>query len=179
MKKRHWLLSRVLVVLMLVVSTVGSGSDQNWFGGPEDVEFAAQLWMSLEQSALVGPQAELIGPRVGVHPHGALLESTTDTVTVNGQNHRVAIKFAYHGRGATIESITRDRNAYLEDITVMLKREEGYDDSNQNWFYAKYFADGSLDTTPNGIKLAGRIAKGKDKGCIACHRKAGDYLFAF
>ena len=72
-----------------------------------------------------------------------------------------------------------DRAGFIEDVTVMFKREDGYDTANQNWFWAKYNPDGSLDITPNGVRLAGRIAKGKPKGCIACHLRAegGDLLF--
>ena len=58
-------------------------------------------------------------------------------------------------------------------------REAGYDDDNENWFWAKYLPDGSLDKNPKGMELAGRVAKGADMGCIACHSAApgDDYLY--
>jgi len=36
-----------------------------------------------------------------------------------------------------------------------------------------------LDKNPKGMQLAGRVAKGAEKGCIACHGSApgDDYLF--
>ena len=51
----------------------------------------------------------------------------------------------------------------------------------QAWFWAKYKKDGSIDKNPKGAKLAGRVAKGKDAGCIACHQGAPgeDMVFAF
>ena len=89
------------------------------------------------------------------------------------------MKRSYGGVGASINSVTENGEKFLSDITVMFKREVGYDSDNQDWFWAKYNSDGSLDTTPNGVQLAGKIAKGKPKGCIACHIDApgNDYLF--
>ncbi len=60
----------------------------------------------------------------------------------------------------------------------MYKR-KGYDADNQDWFWAKFKPDGSLHTNPKGVKLAGRIAKGMEMGCIACHSAApgGDMVF--
>jgi hypothetical protein len=58
-------------------------------------------------------------------------------------------------------------NQYLGAITVMYQRKEGYDPENNNWFWAKYKPDGSLDKNPKGMALAGRVAKGMPQGCIA------------
>ncbi len=67
---------------------------------------------------------------------------------------------------------------YLGAVTVMLKR-PGYDPETQDWFWAKYLPDGSLDKNPAGMLLAGKVAKGKPAGCIACHSAApgGDMMF--
>ena len=61
----------------------------------------------------------------------------------------------------------------------MFRREKGYDADNKDWFWAKYKPDGSLDTNPKGMQLAGRVAKGAAQGCIACHKAApgGDLVF--
>jgi hypothetical protein len=49
---------------------------------------------------------------------------------------------------------------------------EGYDSDNNDWFWAKYLPDGSFDSNPAGVPLTGRIAKGMNSGCIACHTAA-------
>lgn len=48
-----------------------------------------------------------------------------------------------------------------------------------NRFWAKYLPDGTLDSNLAGVKLAGRVTKGADQGCIASHEAAsgGDYLY--
>ena len=52
-----------------------------------------------------------------------------------------------------------NRLKHLGAVTVMFRREAGYDAQNKNWFWAKYLPDGSLDKNPNGMQLAGRVAK--------------------
>jgi len=167
------------MVVLMAFSAMNVWSDQQWFGGDEDVSFAADLWKAMQLARVVGEDATKSEPYFGVHPHGAILESSIDTITVNGTESTVVTKRSYRGGDVSIEAVASDRAAFLEDITVMFKREEGYDTANQDWFWVKYNADGSLASTPNGVRLAGRIAKGKPKGCIACHRKAegDDYLF--
>lgn len=66
-----------------------------------------------------------------------------------------------------------DPDAHLKAVTVMFEREAGCDADNQDWFWVKYKPDGSLDTNAAGMQLAGRVAKGRPEGCIACH--CGDY----
>jgi hypothetical protein len=68
---------------------------------------------------------------------------------------------------------------YLASVKIMVQMEPGYDPPNNNWFYAKYLPDGSLDKNPKEMKLAGRVAKGADTGCIACHRRAADNDFVW
>ncbi len=96
-----------------------------------------------------------------------------------GQSYAAIIKNNYGGEGVTKEKVDSDPSAWLGAVTIMLKREAGYDGDNQDWYWAKYLPDGNLDKNPMGMQLAGRIAKGMSQGCIACHQAAGggDYLF--
>ena len=169
------------VVALIGISSVAAQSDgQQWYGGSEDVAFAEDLWNAMLQAKLVGGEAQPGKPYIGLHPHGAILESEIHTIAVRGVSGILAAKRSYRGVGITVEDVEVNRSEFIVDITVMFKREAGYDSAAQNWFWAKYNPDGSLDVTPNGVQLAGRIAKGKPKGCIACHLRApgGDLLFA-
>jgi hypothetical protein len=64
--------------------------------------------------------------------------------------------------------VIADPAGHLGAVTVMFRREAGYDAANGDRFYAKYLPDGSLDVVPDGTAPAGRV--GPADGCIACHR---------
>ena len=86
---------------------------------------------------------------------------------------RVIVKRNYGGAGVSLENVAKDRAKYLKAVTVMAKREKGYDPKNMDWFWVKYKADGTLHKNPKGVLLAGLIDKTqKRKGCIACHNSA-------
>lgn len=59
-----------------------------------------------------------------------------------------------------------DANKTLMALTVMFK-EDGYDPANNDWFYAKYAPNGTIQV------------EGKVKACIDCHAKVkdNDYIF--
>ncbi|MCG8344894.1 MAG: hypothetical protein MI685_07000 [Chlorobiales bacterium] len=150
------------------------------FGGDEDVAFADALWKEMEKSNLVG-QSRIVDsePYKGAPPHGMILDVSEQKITVNGIEGDLVVKRNYGGDGLTVEDVKNDPAKYLEAVTIMFKREDGYDDENRNWFYVKYGSDGTILTNPKGALLAGRVAKGAPTGCIACHKSApgGDYLF--
>lgn len=149
------------------------------FSGPNSVDYSKSLWKSISSTRLVGSSAMADKPYKGTHPHGAVLETLTSKATVGGHTGTVVVKRNYGGPGVSISNVSGDRAKYLKAVTVMFKREKGYDSDNQDWFWAKYKPDGSLHTNPKGMMLAGRVAKGKPVGCISCHKAApgGDYLF--
>jgi hypothetical protein len=169
---------KAAIIIMLLGATTAS-AESGLFGNAEDVEYARKLWSALEEANLAGENAVEDKPYIGEHPHGAVLETIHGSVTVEGYEGEVVTKRSYSGEGVSVEVVIADRKKYINDVTVMFKRESGYDKENKDWFWAKYNPDGSLDSTPNGVKLAGRVAKGKKKGCIACHRKApgDDFLY--
>jgi hypothetical protein len=159
--------------------SVSASAGMMAFSGPDSVSYAGDLWKALGDAKLVGSPADNPAPYKGVHPHGAVLTTATSEVTVGGHTGKVIVKKNFGGEGVSTGMVASDAAKYLKAVTVMFKREDGYDADNQNWFWAKYKADGSLDTNPKGMKLAGRVAKGKPKGCIACHTAApgGDYIY--
>lgn len=163
-------------------ATAAVGQMDAPFGGDHDVDYALDLWAAMDAANLVGEDAIRTFPYEGVEPHGAVLEVFYSKLTVDGFTGDVAVKRNYGPPGVEIEEVMANAAAHLGKITVMFKREAGYDDENGNWFYVRYLPDGSVDLDDDGmgIKLAGRIAKGMDTGCIACHLAApgDDFLFS-
>lgn len=153
----------------LVACTVAA---EKPFGGSDSVQYSQALWAALEAANLAGPGAYEATPYDGQHPHGAVLQTLDGTLTVNGHTGEVIVKRNYGGEGVSKSAVANDPDKWLAAVTVMFRRESGYDSENDNWFWAKYKPDGSLDVNPKGMKLAGRVAKGMDKGCIACHTNA-------
>lgn len=165
------------------VTTKSAAEVKPPFSGPANVAYAERLWGVLESGRLVGPKSIVSYPYEGGAPHGGMLELLQTTVTVDGHADVVMVKKNYRGEGSVEDmehAIFADRMGNLDSVTVMFRREAGYDPDNKDWFWAKYNPDGSLATNPKGMKLAGRVARGADQGCIACHKTAegGDYVFS-
>ena len=150
------------------------------FSGPEDVKFAKTLWVTLNEYKLVGPNSFQGMPYKTPPPHGHFVEAIDGTINVNGREDIVIVKKNFGKSGdETRQQIADNPAEYMTSITVMFKREDGYDADNKNWFWAKYYPDGSLFKNPKGMQLAGRVAKGSPKACIGCHIAApgGDYVY--
>ena len=164
-----------LVSLLPALSFAGTAP----FGDAKSIKEAADLWKTLESNSLVGSNAIMSKPYKGVPPHGTILDTIEGKATVNGHTGTVIIKRNYGGAGVDVAKVYNNPKAYLGAVTVMYKRESGYDLDNKDWFWAKYKPDGSLHLNPKKMQLAGRIAKGAPQGCIACHKAApgGDYVF--
>ena len=170
----------ILIAVVLSIfsrSVVGQHEMKMAFGGKEDVGFAKTLWKAMKGYEK-WPMASDVYP--GTTPHGKFLRLYYNIVNVDGKPYHVIIKDNFGGEGATLETVSKSPEKYLAAITVMVQREAGYDADNNNWFWVKYKADGAIDKNPMGMALAGRVAKGMDVGCIACHAgaKGNDYFFA-
>ena len=149
------------------------------FGKPEDQAYAAKVWAAMEAMNLAGDHMIRAFPYDGTDPHGKMLETFYATATIDGHTGALIVKRNFGPEGVDADQVLADPGKHLGAVTVMFKREEGYDPDNQDWFWAKFLPDGSLDKNPKGMALAGRVAKGAKKGCIACHSGAGgdDYIF--
>jgi hypothetical protein len=145
------------------------------FGSDSDVALADSLWamVSDEQTGYLTwktwGEAD-VEMKEGISPHGAYLKTY-----VSPDAAPAADSIPY---GTIIVKENYMADTTLGPITVMW-RIEGYDPDNFDWFWAKYQPNGILDTNPQGVKLAGRVAKGADQGCIACHSQAKGNDFAF
>ena len=149
------------------------------FGNEADISDAKDVWKASLDAGFVGESAIVTRPYKGMPPHGLILELLEKDVNINGKKGALVVKKNYGGNGLTINDVIGDPQKYLKSVTVMFKREAGYDEENKNWFYAKYASDGSLLKNPKDMKLAGRVAKGAPTGCISCHKAAsgGDFIY--
>lgn len=174
-------LTAVIVFVTLLALSFGAQKtppeEDKPFGGPKDVGFAKKLW-----TAMGGYEDWKLTTEIyrGQSPHGKWLRLFSTWVTVEGNHYPIIVKDNYGGRGVTPERIKENRKSWLKAVTIMLQRQQGYDRDNQNWFWAKYGPDGTIEKNEKGMMLVGRVAKGMPKGCISCHAQAGggDYLFS-
>ncbi|MCP4297235.1 MAG: cytochrome P460 family protein [Proteobacteria bacterium] len=176
-------MKKLLTIISLVLFTLSSNLlIAAPFGNSKDIKYSMKLWEAMTQDRLVGKDGIKSTPYTGTPPHGAILDTIDSTLTVDGYTGMVIIKKNFGGEDLTKTDVANNPSKHLKAVTVMFKRENGYDSENMNWFYAKYKPDGSLHVNGKKMQLAGRVAKGNNAaGCIACHKAApgGDYIFNY
>ncbi|RMH43985.1 MAG: hypothetical protein D6688_08455 [Alphaproteobacteria bacterium] len=149
------------------------------FGDDASKAYAAKLWDAMKDAGLAGEGMMHAFPYEGTDPHGMMLETFYTSATIDGHTGALIVKRNYGPEGVSAEEVLMAPEKHLGAVTVMFKREAGYDPEDNDWFWAKFLPDGSLDKNPKGMALAGRVAKGADVGCIACHSGAdgNDFIF--
>ncbi len=98
----------------------------------------------------------------GQEPHGALL-----TTYLNSEAHEALTGMAASmPAGAIIVKENYMPDSTLAATTVMYKV-DGYDPDNNNWFWLKRLADGTIEV------------EGRGTGCISCHsaQADNDYIY--
>jgi len=161
---------------LITAGTVAFAQDMP-FGTDADAAYAAKIWSAMTDMRLAGDGMIRGTPYDGTDPHGKMLETFYTTATIDGHTGTLIVKRNFGPEGVSADEVLADPGKHLGAVTVMYKREAGYDPDNQDWFWVKFLPDGSLDKNPKGMRLAGRVAKGADKGCIACHSGEDDYVF--
>ena len=174
----------ILAAVITMVALGCSQSDPSYdtdmpYGNSVDVEFSRSLWDSMVDSHLAGRYAISSMPYVGEPPHGVVLDTIALRLEMNGNQGAIIIKRNYAGSALSPQMVADNPERYLEAITVMYQR-PGYDPDNYDWFWAMYKPDGSLFVGQDGRKIAGRVGKDANYGCIACHKSArgGDLVFS-
>lgn len=161
----------VLIAAPLITLGIGvAWAQEPPFGSEEDVAYAETLWQALSEARLVGENAFVSKPYEGTEPHRAILITQEGDVTVEGHTGLGIAKYNY--LDTTVDEVWNNPDQNLDSITVMYQRADGYDPETNNWFWAKYNPDGSLQANPQGRPLAGLVGKGAEQGCIPCHQAA-------
>ena len=161
----------------LGIAAGGAQAQMAEFGSDADAEYATLIWQAMEALKLAGDDMIYAVPYEGTEPHGMMLETFYTTATIKGHTGDLIVKRNYGPAGVSADEVLSDPGKHLGAVTVMFRREKGFDADNQDWFWVKYLPDGTLDMNPKGMRLAGRVAKGADAGCIACHSGEDDYVF--
>ncbi len=171
--KKIKLVSTGLLTLALMTSVVAAPFVSN-----ADTDYANRLWQAMSNHNLVGDDAIISTPYTGTHPHGVILDTLDAKVSVGDDRGEVIIKRNYGGEGASKTAVANDPVKYLKAVTVMFKR-PNYDTETKDWFWVKYAPDGKVLNNPKGVALAGKVGKGGNAGCVACHNAApgGDLVF--
>lgn len=144
------------------------------FGGEKDVAFANKLWEAMDGYEDWPMKSDLYP---GQSPHGKFLRLYYNVVNIEGTPYHVIVKDNFGG--PDLETVSASPGEYLAAITPMVQREAGYDPENGDWFWVKYMPDGTIEKNAKGVAMAGRVARGADKGCIACHHQARDNDLVF
>jgi hypothetical protein len=138
-------------------------------GTPEDDAYAAKVWTYMEEYGLIGEGRVRSFPFVGSRPHGSIQELVVTEAVIDGHRGRLLVKHNYGAEEKltpkSVYSAGPDKN--MEPLAIMFQREDGYDDGNNNWFWAEYNADGTVFNY-QGDNLSGRAPM-----CIACHTALG------
>jgi hypothetical protein len=168
---------KVLIIsassVLALATSIQAADSTPFFGGESDVKFAQALWTSMEKNRLVGDNAINVFPFNGNQPHGAIQQVLDTDISVNGRSSRVIVKRNHGGKDINVKSVYSDPVSNLKAVTVMFKREAGYDSENLDWYWVKFTPAGGIDKNPNGTRLAGRIGKDGSGGCIVCHKAIG------
>lgn len=132
----------------------------------------ADVWGYLQ--AVDYPEAWALWPGRGARypggePHGAMLTTYVNDIARGAIESRAGSIPA--GGIVVKENFMPDSS--LAAVTVMYKV-DGYNPDNNDWWFGKYLPDGTLDRSPDGTPLEGRVG-----GCTGCHGGAAGNDFIF
>jgi len=129
-------------------------------GTPEDQASATTMWDEIQGHASWAQFPGHAGMQKGKSPHGKFVSTYINAVTASNTasppSRSVIVK----------ENFRQEDRATLDSLTVM-KKVEGYDPENGDWFWARYTPEGELTHS-------GKVAM-----CFDCHFDAAGDDFVF
>jgi hypothetical protein len=98
---------------------------------------------------------------------------------IDGQTGELIVKRSFEHPDAesdpakAVAEVQADPDLFLHNYAIMFRREDGYQDAHQNWYYAEFDPAGKV------IEFEGNKLAGRNDLCISCHVLADgdDYLF--
>lgn len=127
---------------------------------------AAGLWAHLQGSNYRESWATWPGKGElyeGQEPHGMLLTTYLNSLALDAVTNMAGSM----PPGAVVVKENFAPDSTYAAATIMYKAAAGYDTTNNNWFWLKRTADGTIE------------AQGRVAGCIGCHgqQRANDFIF--
>ena len=84
-----------------------------------------------------------------------MLETVEGEFSVGNQQGVLIIKSNYGGEKEP-KQVMENPAKFLKAVTIMFRKEPGYDPGKGDWFYVKYSPQGKVLKNPKGVSLAGR-----------------------
>lgn len=150
------------------------------FSTDEDLAYMRKVIARMtELNLMSGPEAIHTPIYPGIRPHGILLSTIFTRTNIDGQSGELIVKRSFEHDEAesnpekAISEVQADPDKYLHNYAIMFRREDGYQDAHQNWYYAEF------DPVGEPIVYEGNVLVGRNDLCISCHVQADgdDYLF--
>jgi len=150
------------------------------YGTAEDLAFMEKVIAEMKELRLWdGPEAIRTPVYPGERPHGIILGTIFTTAEIDGRTGELIVKRYYEqpeaetNPGKAVSEGDADPDRFLANYAIMYRREDGYQDAHNNWYYAEFDPAGEV-IVYEGNKLVGR-----NDFCISCHvlAEGDDYFF--
>tara|TARA_B100001250_G_scaffold413936_1_gene449852 strand:- start:3692 stop:4165 length:474 start_codon:yes stop_codon:yes gene_type:complete len=132
----------------------------------EDQERANEIWDEMSGYQSWGQISDFSGIQSSNSAHGSYVQVWINEIAESFLSDSTSSGQLPNGSLIVKEGYSDSNGSDISKITIM-KKIEGYDSNNNNWFWANYNSGGSL---------AGK--NGKETSCYNCHASGQDYLLS-
>lgn len=149
-------------------------------GTTEDLEFMQKVIAKMKELRLWdGPDAIQVPVYPGLRPHGVILGTLITNAEIDGRVGELIVKRSFEHLEAetnankAVREVQANPDKYLSNYAIMYRRENGYQDAHNNWFYAEFDPEGEV------IVYEGEVLAGRAGLCVSCHvlAEGEDYFF--